>query len=178
MTLGCVTGRFQPLHDQHVELFAIALAECAHLVVAVTNPDPGARHEDATSAHRHTAAANPFTYYERARLLDAALAAAGMRERCTVVPFDLTRPDVWPHYVPLHARHYVRAYDPWERRKAALLADAGYAVTVLDGDAAARVSATDVRRRLADGTWRDVVPAGTAGLLDDLLAARPMRERG
>lgn len=178
MTLACVTGRFQPVHDQHVELFAIALAGCARLVVAVTNPDPAARHEEPTSAHRHTAAANPFTYYERARLLDAALAGAGLGERCTVVPFDLTRPATWPHYVPLHARHFVRAYDRWERRKAALLCAAGYAVTVLDGDPARRVSATQLRRRLADGTWRDAVPAGTVAVLDELLAARPLRERG
>ena len=40
-TLGCVTGRFQPVHEQHLELFGIALAECAHQIVAVTNPDTG-----------------------------------------------------------------------------------------------------------------------------------------
>ena len=64
-----VTGRFQPVHHQHLELFALALAEHDHLVVAVTNPDSGARHEAATSTHRHTDAANPFTYFERLRLL-------------------------------------------------------------------------------------------------------------
>jgi nicotinamide mononucleotide adenylyltransferase len=177
MTLACVTGRFQPVHDQHVELFGIALAECDRLVVAVTNPDPGARHEEPTSAHRHTATANPFTYYERLRLLDAALAGAGLRERCTVVPFDLTRPAAWPHYVPLHARHFVRAYDPWERRKAALLADAGYAVTVLEGDPGRRLSGTEVRRLLAEGR-REAAAAGTGGVLAELLACRPMGERG
>ena len=61
MTLAAVTGRFQPVHAQHLELFALALAEHDHLVVAVTNPDSGARHEAATSTHRHTDAANPFT---------------------------------------------------------------------------------------------------------------------
>lgn len=168
--LGCVTGRFQPVHDQHLELMEIALAHCAHVVVAVTNPDVQARHEDPTSAHRHTAAANPFTYYERARLLDAALRARGLAERITVVPFDLTRPEVWPEYVPRHARQFVRTYEAWERRKADLLAAAGYPVTVLDGDPAGKLSASEVRAQLAGGAWREVVPAATVPLLESLLA--------
>jgi nicotinamide mononucleotide adenylyltransferase len=177
--LGCVTGRFQPVHDQHLELVGIALAEYDHVIVAVTNPDAGSRHEEATSAHRHTPAANPFTYYERSRLLIAALGAAGWADRTTVVPFDLTRPAVWPDYVPLHARQFVRAFDGWERQKAAALRAGGYPVTVLDGDPAAKRSATDVRTLLAGGAgWRDAVPAGVAPLLDELLTARPMAARG
>lgn len=176
--LGCVTGRFQPVHDQHLELIGIGLQRCAHLVVAVTNPDLAARHEEATSAHRHTAAANPFTYYERARLLAAALDAAGHRARTTVVPFDLTRPAVWPEYVPLGAHQFVRVYDDWERQKAAALGAGGYPVTVLDGDPAGKLSASDIRTRLAEGRgWRDAVPAGVAPLLDEILAATPMAAR-
>src|SRR6185503_2780148 len=87
MRFAAVTGRFQPVHHQHLELFALALAEHDHLVVAVTNPDSGARHEAATSTHRHTDAANPFTYFERLRLLRAALDGAGLADRASVVPF-------------------------------------------------------------------------------------------
>lgn len=177
--IGCVTGRFQPVHDQHLELIGIALAECDHVIVAVTNPDTGARHEEATSAHRHTAAANPFTYYERSRLLAAALAGAGWAARTTVVPFDLTRPAVWAEYVPVDARQFVRAYDGWERQKAAALAAGGYEVTVLDGAPATKRSATDIRALLAGGAgWRDAVPAGVAPVLAELLAAAPMAARG
>ena len=127
MSLAAVTGRFQPVHAQHLELFAHALREHDELVVAVTNPDTGARREELTSAHRHTDAANPFTYYERVRLLTVALAGAGLAERTVVVPFDLTRPELWPQYVPLHARHYVRAYSAWEKDKASQLEAGGYA---------------------------------------------------
>lgn len=177
--LGCVTGRFQPVHDQHLELIGIALAECRHVIVAVTNPDTGARHQEVTSAHRHTAAANPFTYYERSRLLTAALAGAGWAGRTTVVPFDLTRPALWPDYVPLDSRQFVRAFDGWERQKAAALEAGGYPVTLLDGDPAAKRSASTVRALLtADGPWRDAVPAGVAPLLAELLAAAPMATRG
>lgn len=176
-TLAAVTGRFQPVHAQHLELFALGLAACDRLVVAVTNPDPGARHEEDTSAHRHLAEANPFTFYERVRLLTAALGGAGLADRAVVVPFDLTRPATWFDYVPRGARHWVRAYSPWERDKADRLRAAGYEVTVLDGDPDDRLDATTIRAQLFagtgdEGTWADLVPAATVPVLRELLAAR------
>ena len=178
--LGCVTGRFQPVHCQHMELFEMARHECGHLIVAVTNPDPGARHPEPTSTHRHTAAANPFTYYERVRLLTAAFEVQELAGCVTIVPFDLTRPESWPEYVPLRARHFVRAYSEWERDKAQRIRAAGYAVTVIDGDPDRKLSATDIRRALSQGgdTWRRHVPPATIPLLVDMIAAAPMQGRG
>ncbi len=177
--LACVTGRFQPIHDQHLELFAIALAQCEHLIIAVTNPDSGARHAEASSAHRHTAAANPFTYYERARLIDAAMNARGLSKRYTLVPFDLVRTEVWTQYVPLSARHFVRAYGEWERDKAQRFEEAGYAVSLLEGDSSRRQSASTIRDSIRAGNdgWHQLVPAGTRALLELLLEQTPMSER-
>jgi nicotinamide mononucleotide adenylyltransferase len=172
LSLAAVTGRFQPVHAQHLELFALALAAHDHLVVAVTNPDTGARHTASTSAHRHTDEANPFTFYERVRLLGAALTGAGLADRTTVVPFDLTRPHLWPEYVPRSAVQYVRAYSPWEKEKAGRLDAGGYAVVVLDGDPTTKLDASAIRARFADGTWTGLVPAATVPVLTDLLAAR------
>lgn len=171
-SLACVTGRFQPVHAQHLELFEIALRDADHLVIAVTNPDAGARHEEPTSTHRHLPGANPFTFFERTQLLWAAVTDRGWAARTTVVPFDLTRPQCWPEYVPLHAHQLVRAYGGWERDKAARLARAGYPVTVLDGDPATRISATDIRARLDGDGWEDLVPASVVPPLAELLAAR------
>lgn len=172
MSLAAVTGRFQPVHAQHLELFALALAEHDHLVVAVTNPDSGARHPASTSAHRHTAGANPFTYYERVRLLDAALAGAGIADRATVVPFDLTRTQWWGEYVPRSAVHYVRAFSAWESDKAGRLAEGGYAVVVVDGDPATKIDASTIRAHFDDGTWSGLVPPATVPVLTELLAQR------
>lgn len=178
MSLGAVTGRFQPVHAQHLELFGWVLDRHDHLVVAVTNPDTGARRAEPTSAHRHTDAANPFSYFERVLLLDAALRGAGLRERATVVPFDLTRPQLWHQYVPAHAEQVVRAYGAWERQKAAALAE-HYPTTVLDGNPDTRISASELRERLVGGgDWRVGIPPATEPVLAELLAARPMRERG
>lgn len=175
--LGCVTGRFQPLHAQHLELFGIALAQCRHLVVAITNPDPGARHEESTSAHRHTASANPFTYFERARLVDTAVRAQGWSQRVTIVPFDLTHREVWTQYVPAGAQHFVRAFSEWERQKAQWFEQAGYAVTVIDGDPAAKLAASDIRSAMRSGEWRAMVPASTQALLETFLADRSVEAR-
>ena len=178
MELACVTGRFQPFHCQHLELFDYVLDRCDHLLVAITNPDTGGRHEEPTSEHRHTSAANPFTYYERARLLGAVLAERGTASQTTVVPLDLTRPVHWSDYVPLRARHYVRVYSDWERHKADLLRDAGYAVTVLDGDPRRKLSASSVRRMLSEGdTWVEAVPAVTIQVLREFLDDVPMTRR-
>ncbi|MDD7935783.1 cytidyltransferase [Actinomycetospora straminea] len=170
-----MTGRFQPVHAQHLDLFALALAEHDHLVVAVTNPDTGARHAAATSAHRHTDDANPFTYFERARLLAAALAGAGLADRATVVPFDLTRPHLWPEYVPRDAVQFVRAYSAWETDKAGRLADGGYGVVVVDGDPAAKLDAATIRAGFRDGSWASLVPPATVPVLRDLLGRRASR---
>jgi len=180
IALGCVTGRFQPVHAQHLELFGIALSQCRHVIVAVTNPDTGARHQEATSAHRHTASANPFTYFERVRLIEAAIRERGWSERITIVPFDLTRRDLWPQYVPVTAWHFVRAFSDWERQKAGWFADAGYEVTVIDGDPSNRISASDIRTGMqpGDARWHPLVPRATVALLDELLADRPIGERG
>ncbi len=172
--LGCVSGRFQPVHEQHLELVGIALAECQHVIIAITNPDTGSRHEEPTSEHRHTDSANPFSYFERARLLHAAVQARGWVERTTLVPFNLTRPDLWSQYVPLEARQYVRAFSEWERQKAQWLARRGYPVRLLDGDPATKMSSTDIRASLdaGDGEWRKRVPAASQPLLDEILRQR------
>ncbi len=178
-SLACVTGRFQPIHDQHLELFEIALAQFDHLIVALTNPDSGARQAQASSAHRHTADANPFSYFERTQLIKAAIHANGLSDRCTLVPLDLENKEVWPQYVPLHARHFVRAYSTWEREKARWFEAAGYPVTVLDGDVSKRCSASTIRNsiRVGDGAWRQLVPAATQSLLEQMLIQTPMSSR-
>ena len=177
IALGCVTGRFQPLHAQHLELFGIALAQCEHVVVAITNPDLGARHHETTSAHRHTASANPFTYFERARLVDAAVRAHGWSERVTIVPFDLTRRETWAQYVPPDARQFVRAFSDWERQKAHWFEQAGYAVTLIDGDPSTRLSASDIRGAMRSGDWRALVPEATQSLLETFLLERSLEAR-
>ncbi|TMC99303.1 MAG: cytidyltransferase [Chloroflexi bacterium] len=177
--LSCVTGRFQPVHRQHLELFLEALALSERLIVAITNPDPGTREARGESAHRHLPEANPFTYYERLRLVRAALAGAGVAEASVdVVPFPIHHPEVWPHYVPLGTAHLVRVYSAWEEAKARELEAAGYPVRVLAGDERTRLSGSEVRRALREGgPWRAMLPEGVVPIVERLIAERPLAER-
>lgn len=170
---ACITGRFQPVHAQHLELIGMALARADRVVMAVTNPDTSARREEATSHHRHTSEANPFSYFERVLLLRAALQGAGWDDRVVIVPFDLTRPPCWPEYVPLNALQVVRVFSEWEREKARQLREAGYQVWEVAGDPATKVHATHIRDAMAiGGDWVPLVPAATVPLLRDMLASR------
>jgi nicotinamide-nucleotide adenylyltransferase len=177
--LGCVSGRFQPLHEQHLELIGIALAECQHVIIAITNPDTGSRHEEQTSKHRHTDAANPFSYFERTRLINSAIRAKRWVTRTTLVPFNLACQEYWWQYVPLTAHQYVRAFSEWERQKAQWFQLCGYTVRLLNGDPEGRISASDIRSSMQanDGGWRKVVPAANQPLLEEMLAQREMRKR-
>lgn len=174
--LVCVTGRFQPVHADHLRLFRAALAGGDRLVVAVTNPDPGARRAEPTSGHRHRADANPFTYFERFDLLAAALAGSDglgpeRAAQVRVVPFDLARPEHWAHYVPLLAVQYVGVYGPWEQEKARRLSAGGYRVVQVPGDARTRRTSTAIRSAVRAGQdWERLVPAATVAPLRALLA--------
>jgi nicotinamide mononucleotide adenylyltransferase len=177
-SLACVTGRFQPVHADHLRLFRLALAASGRLVVAVTNPDPGTLRAEPASSHRHLGEANPFTYFERLELLTAALgsdegAGSEMAERVRIVPLDLGRPEHWPHYVPLSAVQYVGVYGPWEREKVRRLAAGGYRVVEIPGDRRSRRTSTAIREALRAGKgWEPLVPATTVEPLRELLARR------
>ncbi len=166
--VGCVTGRFQPVHQGHLELFDRVLSEKDLLLVAITNPDPGARAEHPDHETRHRPEANPFTYYQRHQMVRTALVDAGVPlHRFDIVPFPLHDPDRVHGYVPISVDQYVRVFSPWESAKAVMLERYGYTVVEIDGDAATRVSSTDIREAIATGSeWRHHVSPGVATLVD------------
>ena len=177
-SLVCVTGRFQPVHQDHLRLFRSALAEGDRLLVAITNPDPGTRRAEPASGHRHRADANPFTYYERVELLSAALDAdGGLSPQCAahvrIVPFDLASPEHWGHYVPLSAVQYVGVYGSWEKEKVRRLRAGGYRVVEVPGDERTRRTSTAIRSALRAGQgWESLVPPATVPVLRAFLAGR------
>ena len=80
--IAVLVGRFQPLHDAHLELLTRALTIAPRCVVIVG------------SAFQARTPRNPFTWKERAEMIRQALPAAD-RERITIVPmrdyYDETR---------------------------------------------------------------------------------------
>lgn len=162
-----VTGRFQPIHLDHLALLQHAFAQARHVVIGITNPEPAARTAHPASAHRHLAAANPWTYAERAALIDAALRCDGVKAaRYTILPFPLDEPARWPALLPTGTPQLVRVFSDWEREKVRRFASAGYPPRVLEGNAATRLSASDIRSAMQNAEpWQQWVPPGARELL-------------
>ena len=166
-----VTGRFQPFHVDHLELVVHALSLAQQVLICITNPDFRSLQPAPQSDHRHLPAANPFTWLERLRFIEAGLEHHGVaRRRYVITPFPLDAPLTWSAYVPAHTPQLVRIFSDWEREKSRRFAAADCPVIELQGDSAKRVSASDIRAAMArgDGGWRDDVPAGTLSVLDGM----------
>lgn len=165
-----VTGRFQPFHSDHLGLLLHALSIAERTLVCITNPDARSLQPLAASKHRHLAASNPFSYFERMRMITAALEAAGLAaERYDIVPFPLDASSVWPAYVPRGTPQLVRVYSEWEREKTRRLEAANYPVLMLEGNRQSRISASEIRAAMAAGEpWAHWVPQGTRDMLEAL----------
>jgi cytidyltransferase-like protein len=164
---GMIHGRFQPFHNGHLAYLKAAARLCDALVVGITSPDPTRVKVEPEDPQRHLPEANPFTYFERYRMVKAAVAELQVPlERVDIVPFPVNEPDVWKYYVPPGATQYLRLFSEWGRRKLELLRAAGFEVVVLDEGAAKEVSGADVRAALREGgTWETLVPTGVAEVI-------------
>jgi cytidyltransferase-like protein len=172
MSVGMVHGRFQPFHNGHLEYLLGAAARSARLLVGITNPDRSHRDMEAADPERTLEAANPFTYTERAEMIRAALGGQGLHD-ALIVPFPISRPEVWPDYVPEGCVHFLRVFDAWGIEKAERLRAAGYEVVVLDPGTEKRITGAEVRRRLNEGAnWRELVPQEVASVIDALPEGR------
>ena len=164
-----VTGRFQPIHFDHLALLQHAFAQARHVVIGITNPQPAVRTAHPASPHRHLAEANPWTYDERAELIDAALRCDGVNaDRYSILPFPLDEPTQWPALLPPGTPQLVRVFSDWEREKVRRFAAAGYPPQVLEGDPATRLSASDIRSAMQNAApWQHWVPLGARERLAD-----------
>lgn len=169
--LGCISGRFQPFHAEHLAYAIGALARCDLLYIGITNPDSASIQADEASDHRHTNEANPFPYHRRAEMIRAALIEAGVpSDRFRIVPLPLHHPERIPAYVPTEAIHWITVYDeePWGDRKLGLLRDAGYEAEILWRRPTKGMTSTQVRGRLERGEdLGDLVPPAVQALLTD-----------
>lgn len=162
--LGVLHGRFQLLHKGHIVYIKTALDRCDHLLIGITNIDPELKKTpDPTDPGRTTPQNNPFTYYERYGMVQAAMEGMGIpRKRYDIIPFPIEEPQKIHNFTPKDAIFYVGIYDAWGRKKKDTLEGLGLTVEVLyDQPIEAKdLCATDLRRRIqTDQEWEeDVTP--------------------
>jgi nicotinamide-nucleotide adenylyltransferase len=181
--VGVIHGRFQVLHNDHLRYLLAGKALCRHLVVGITNPDPwGTRPESADPA-RSDPLANPLTYYERYRMLQAVLQAREIAaESFSVVPLPINLPERYRFYVPLNAVFFISIYDDWGRRKRDYFQSLGLKIHVLREVSPEKkgISAKTIRKAMVQGRpWTHLVPPETAALMKKWrIAARLKKCRG
>ena len=169
---GMVHGRFQPFHNHHLEYALKALARCKHLIIGITNPDPLEIKQEETSEHRHLDDANPFTFFQRMRMIRGALKGEGVApDAVSFVPFPIHHPERWPYYLPApqDVTLFIRVFSKWEETKVQRFRSCGWTVEVLDPGDVKGIEATQVRQRLeSGGAWEELVPEAVARIIKDL----------
>ena len=158
--VACFTGRFQPFHNQHLEVLSALSHEFDRIIVAITNPDLENLFEHAASQLRHTDAANPFSYESRVQIIEDSISELTdlNNVEIEIIPFDLTQPSAWA--VPAETVFALRIFSTWEASKLDLFTEQGFEVLELPAPAT-RLSASDIREALTtnDSTWHShVIP--------------------
>lgn len=159
--VACFTGRFQPFHNQHLEVLSALSHEFDRIIIGVTNPDIENLSEHVASLHRHTDAANPFPYESRVQIIkDSISELTDLKNvEIEIIPFDLTQPDSWT--VPADTVFALRIFSVWEASKLDLFTGQGFEVLELPAPAT-KISASDIRETLTtnDSTWHSHVAPG------------------
>lgn len=166
---GCVIGRFQPFHRDHLSLATEVIRSGRRLIVAITNVEEAWRVPVDEAPHRHTNSANPFSYSQRVQMVRAALLPLVSPDAFRVTPFPMHDPGAWFSYLPPGTQCWVRDRGPWESRKMRELA-VHYPVQSVPALPMER-SGTEIRRRIRTGesSWTDDVPAPVASLIGEWL---------
>ncbi len=167
--VAVIHGRFQPLHLGHLEYLLAGADRADLLVVGITNPDPSQVATEETDPERGLPEANPFTFYERYLMVEAALREAGVAaHRLRIVPFPHSFPDRLHHYAPVDAVYLLTVYDEWGDTKVARFHDLGLTTEVMWRRTDKPISGSRVRAALArDEEWAGLVPPAVARVIKE-----------
>ncbi len=166
---GVIHGRFQVLHNDHVEYLLAGKERCRHLIVGITNPDPTLTRPDPADPERSGPFANPLTYYERYVVIREALGEEGLSPaEFSIVPFPVNFPELYGQYVPLEATFFLTIYDEWGRSKLDRFRELDLKTEVLWERPLEQkgLSASDIRLLMAEGRpWEHMLPPSTRMLM-------------
>lgn len=160
--VGVIHGRFQMLHNGHMEYLLAGKERCERLIVGISNPDATLMKFTQSNPHRSAAASNPLSFFERHEMIRLALLEAGVaREEFDIVPFPINYPELLGNYVPLDATFYMTIYDDWSEEKRRALEQLGCKVEVMwrRSNEEKEISGTEVREKITAGEpWEQLVP--------------------
>lgn len=167
-------GRFQPLHLQHLT-YLLATAERAdHLIVGITNPTRTLPPESPFAPHRTAPEANPFSYFDRYRMIRDTLVDADIPlSRFTIVPAALGSSELLDTLPPpTDLICCITINDIWGKEKQRMLEEAGIEVEVMWEriDDPELITGTMIRQRISDGQcWEALVPEPAGRIVREIL---------
>lgn len=166
---GCIHGRFQPFHNEHLEYALEALDRCFFLWIGLSEPFPTPDGIEGP-AERRAPSANPLNYRERQYMITRTLVSEGIApERFGFIPFPIRNPDLLLDYLDPLATCFITINEDWDRQKRELIRQAGYEVDVLF-ERPKGIAASDLRHLLAIGNelWREFIPSSAASYLEEI----------
>lgn len=174
MTIGCINGRFQPFHNGHYEYLLAAAQRCDHLIIGITQYDPEATDSDSPK-HRMDQGDNPFTYWDRFRIIKAAVAKSELAARSVdIVPFPIHSPNMIKNFVDPQSTMFTTIYDAWNVRKIRRLKENGFQVCVLWRRKVKEVEGKHVRAAMRHdfSSFETLVPDGVAPTVKEIMGLR------
>lgn len=168
ISTGCAHGRFQPFHNGHLEYVAAAKQRCAFLWIGLTQFNIRHLAPSQEAAHRQALSSNPFTYWQRVGMIEAALLELSVpRSEFGFSPFPIENPSLLPDFIGLEVFQFTTIVEEWNREKVNRLKRQGYAVEVLWERTEKTPTGQQVRKLISDGddSWRKLVPPAVAGFI-------------
>ena len=166
VTRAIFIGRFQPIHNGHIEVFKHILREVDELIIGIGSSQEG-----------HTLD-NPFTAEERVLMIEKTLEEAGIdRSRAHVVKIPDVHDDArWvPHVVKLSPPFSaVYSGNPWVQR---LFREAGYEVRIQPPFKRREYQGMEIRDRIIRGEkWEHLVPKSVLAVMRDIKAVERLKK--
>lgn len=164
MKIGHVHGRFQPFHTGHKSYVKWANQQCDRLIIGITNADPSHIDVEDADPDRHKEENNPYTYFERQRMITAFIDSDLFNGAAYITPFPINKPELWQHYVPASATHYIRVLEEWHEEKVERIQEHGREVVSERHERV--VSGTNIRKKMRnDEEWESEVPAPVVDII-------------
>lgn len=182
--IGVIHGRFQLLHNGHMEYLLAGKQRCEYLLIGITNYLSTAKNYDISKidAHRLTPSANPFSYYERMEMIRLAMLENQIDARSfSIVPFPIEQPEGIFNFAPKDAIYYMTIYDAWGKEKRKILEEMGLHVEVMweRTEAEKPISGTLVRNNIISGNdWQSLVPKSVAEYIKNHNLDQRLKEHG
>lgn len=166
-----VIGRFQPFHWGHFEYLTEAASLGEILVVGVANPTTDQRRFTSSDLERSTDEANPFSFDQRRRMIEAGLERTAKPIKMEIRACDLRTPERLRESLGSCDLVAVTIYDGWGHEKSIIASEAKYDVIIMWERTEKLVTGSEIRRRLQmKEPWEHLVPPGTAKVIEDELA--------